>query len=214
MKSLNPTKEGLIAVKYDEETFQTSYKVLRDLESTRRPPHFLGNERSTHLKEKPPTFWTIDLSVCELLNVISYLDVEDSFDSLGHSWGGCLASEFEVRTGKKPACLHHLSKATGELLQGFPGEIGEGMAAGTKEPPKFIALRTFHAAHVCGLKPISEGITYSIRSSVQTAIGWSIIDRLYEIRVPSLVLNGANERAKDYVVAPFGPFFESIPKAK
>ncbi|KAG6843273.1 hypothetical protein H0H93_001583, partial [Arthromyces matolae] len=54
----------------------------------------LGNGLSTHLKEKPPTFWTVDLFIDELVNVINHFSIQDSFNLAGHSWGGILASEF------------------------------------------------------------------------------------------------------------------------
>ncbi|OJT01711.1 L-amino acid amidase [Trametes pubescens] len=42
-------------------------------------------------------------------------------------------------------------------------------------------------------------------------VGWSIIDRLHLVRVPTLVLNGRKDISQDFVVA---PFFERIPKVK
>ena len=40
---------------------------------------------------------------------------------------------------------------------------------------------------------------------------WSIIDRLDQIDVPTLVINGRNDIAQDFVVA---PFFQKIKKVK
>ena len=40
---------------------------------------------------------------------------------------------------------------------------------------------------------------------------WTIVDRLHNITVPTLVINGAKDIAQDFVVA---PFFQNIPKAK
>jgi proline-specific peptidase len=197
------TKEGTVDFKRGGETFQTFYKVFGDLTSAKAPLVVLhggpglthdyllpisdlakshsipvvfydqiGNGRSTHLKEKEPTFWTVDLFIDELLNLLSQLKIE-SYDILGHSWGGILASEFEVR--RKPAGLRHLvisdslaasalwGKATGELLGGFPKEVAEGMGAGMKDPAKFLAaLKTFQAVHVCTVKPVPEPLTHSL----------------------------------------------------
>lgn len=55
----------------------------------------LGNGRSTHLPEKKgdEAFWTVDLFLDELENLIIHLGLEDrSIDVFGHSWGGCLAA--------------------------------------------------------------------------------------------------------------------------
>jgi pimeloyl-ACP methyl ester carboxylesterase len=57
----------------------------------------MGNGQSTHLRLKEPTFWTIDLFIDELVNLLSYFRIGDSFDLLGHSWGGILAAEFIIR---------------------------------------------------------------------------------------------------------------------
>ena len=57
----------------------------------------LGNGRSTHLREKPEEFWTIDLFIDELINLVQRLGISSRYDILGHSWGGMLASEFVIR---------------------------------------------------------------------------------------------------------------------
>lgn len=41
--------------------------------------------------------------------------------------------------------------------------------------------------------------------------GWSIIDRLDQIDVPTFVINGRKDIAQDFVVS---PFFEKIKKVK
>jgi proline-specific peptidase len=133
----------------------------------------IGNGKSTHLKEKPAEFWTIDLFIDELINLTKQLKIDDAFDLLGHSWGGVLATEFEVRRG--PAGLRHLvlsdslasgalwGAATMRLLQKFPKDVQEGMAGGMKNPSAFIsALKVFQAAHVCTLKPVPAEVSYTL----------------------------------------------------
>ena len=41
--------------------------------------------------------------------------------------------------------------------------------------------------------------------------GWSIVDRLHLVHMPTFVINGRNDMAQDFVVA---PFFEKIQKVK
>jgi len=133
----------------------------------------LGNGQSTHLKEKAPEFWTVDLFIEELENLIKYFGIQDGFSILGHSWGGILASEFEVR--KQPSGLRRLiiadslaasslwNKSNMQLLQDFPQDVQEGMMGGMKDPEKFhLALRKFHAKHGCTVKPVPEGYKYSL----------------------------------------------------
>ncbi|EGN96828.1 hypothetical protein SERLA73DRAFT_111557, partial [Serpula lacrymans var. lacrymans S7.3] len=57
----------------------------------------IGNARSTHLDDKPESFWTIDFFIDELLSVLNHFGIQDSFDLYGHSWGGMLAAEFIIR---------------------------------------------------------------------------------------------------------------------
>jgi pimeloyl-ACP methyl ester carboxylesterase len=40
---------------------------------------------------------------------------------------------------------------------------------------------------------------------------WSVIDKLHQVTVPTLVIHGRADIAQDYVVA---PFFENLPKCK
>jgi len=133
----------------------------------------LGNGQSTHLKEKAPEFWTIDLFIQELENLIKFFGIQDRFSILGHSWGGILASEFEVR--KQPSGLKRLiladslaasslwQKSNVQLLQNFPQDVQEGIMAGMKDPEKFQpALQKFHAKHGCIVKPVPEGYTYTL----------------------------------------------------
>lgn len=61
----------------------------------------LGCAASTHLREKAgdQSFWTYDLFVTELENLLSHSGIGDSaaFDILGHSFGGIIATVFAAR---------------------------------------------------------------------------------------------------------------------
>jgi alpha/beta hydrolase fold len=62
----------------------------------------LGCGRSTHLPEKrgDEGFWTVDLFLKELDNLLTHLGIQNDYDLYGHSWGGNLASEHAVRQPK------------------------------------------------------------------------------------------------------------------
>ncbi|KAG7447615.1 uncharacterized protein BT62DRAFT_993275 [Guyanagaster necrorhizus] len=47
----------------------------------------LGSGRSTHLPEAPEDFWTQELYMNELENLVSHLGISDSFNILGHFGG-------------------------------------------------------------------------------------------------------------------------------
>jgi len=105
----------------------------------------------------------------------------------------------------------------------------------------FRALKELHAVHGCLARPIPAEYWYTLdqvfgpagdptvvsapyvhfhclsndmgfNSSLHSIIkGWSIIDRLHLIRVPTFVINGRKDLAQDFVVQ---PFFEGIQKVK
>ena len=129
--------------------------------------------RSTHLREKPSEFLTVDLFIDELENLIKHFGVQDGFHLLGHSWGGILASEFEVR--RQPPGLRKLvladslaasslwNQSNAQLVQSFPKEVQEGLMGGMKNPKAFqAALREFHAHHGCLVKPLPAEFLYSL----------------------------------------------------
>src|SRR2546429_3005911 len=65
----------------------------------------LGNGRSTHLRDKPPEFWTVQLFLDELKSLVDTLGIADRYLVLGQSWGGMLAAEHAVL---RPAGLRGL----------------------------------------------------------------------------------------------------------
>lgn len=57
----------------------------------------IGNGRSTHLPEKngDEKFWSVELFMKELDNLLLHLELQDRpIDLYGHSWGGMLAAEW------------------------------------------------------------------------------------------------------------------------
>ena len=51
----------------------------------------------------------------------------------------------------------------------------------------------------------------SVFNATGTLKSWSVVDRLHTITCPTLVVNGTEEGAQDFVIA---PFLERIPKVK
>ncbi|KAK0434437.1 proline iminopeptidase, partial [Armillaria borealis] len=193
----------------------------------------IGNSRSTHLPSKPPSFWTIDLFIDELVNLLEHFHIQDGFDFLGHSWGGILGLEFEVR--RQPEGLRHLvltnsladmgmwNASTGELSKAFPDDVQKGLAVGIADMEAYgKALKVFHKKHGCLVDPWPEELVYSMNQSISpsadisVAVGmylsaWSIIDRLDRVRVPTFVINGRADIAQDFVVE---PLFRGIRQVK
>src|SRR5437764_1350925 len=57
----------------------------------------LGCGRSTHLPDKGEDYWTVELFLDELQNLLQALGIGASYHLLGQSWGGMLAAEHAVR---------------------------------------------------------------------------------------------------------------------
>jgi len=219
--SPSPDLEGFIPFVVDGNTYQTWYRVFGDLKASTTPlvalhggPGLthdyllpisdlaangtavifydqLGNGRSTHLPDLPTSFWTVDLFINELVNLLSHFKVDSDFALLGHSWGGMcmlrpimpellltmdtgiLALEFEIR--RKPEGLKKLvlsssladmkawNESNARLVQAFPKEIQEAMAVGMKDlKVSGPAMKEFRAVHGCSLKPFPEEYLYSL----------------------------------------------------
>ena len=149
---------------------------LADLTSQSYPVFFydqLGNARSTHLPDKPPTFWTIDLFLDELDNLLTHFGIQNDYHVVGHSWGGMMISEYIVR--RQPSGLRRLvlsdsppaislwRRSFMELLQPLPPEVKEAIANGYKNQQKYwAALMEVYAVHGCREKPFPEELEYSL----------------------------------------------------
>ncbi|KAJ7165692.1 proline-specific peptidase [Mycena crocata] len=193
----------------------------------------LGNGQSTHLRSKDPSFWTIDLFIAELENILAFFGVADCFNILGHSWGGALASEFIVR--RQPPGLRYLvlanalasaklrNEAISRLRPALPEDVqailkkheGEGT---TKSDEYKAAMMVFWAKHGCKVQPFPAEFLHSIRltdedptvleamrnGSVGLATRWDITQDIRAMRhVPTLIINGEYDFMADSVCMPF-----------
>jgi L-proline amide hydrolase len=148
---------------------------LTDLVGPDRPViHYdqLGNGKSTHLREKPAEFWTVELFVAELDNLLRKLDITD-YDLLGQSWGGMLAAEHAVRRpdglnrlviANSPASMSLWIAAAAELRAGLPREVQETLTAheeaGTTDSPEYrAATDEFYRRHMCRTDPMPPEVT-------------------------------------------------------
>ncbi|KAI9000434.1 proline-specific peptidase [Trametes punicea] len=193
----------------------------------------VGNARSTHLPEKPPTFWTIDFFLDELENLLKHFEIQDNYLIVGHSWGGMLASEFVVRRhppglrklviSNAPPSVALWSRSFKELLAKFPPDVQDAIAKGLADPERYWnALMKFYDVHGCRVKPFPKELKFSLlqnngpNSDRSVAIspildGWTVIDRLHSFDVSTLVMNGHYDIAQDYVTRPWS---DNIPNSK
>jgi L-proline amide hydrolase len=127
----------------------------------------LGNGGSTHLRERGADFWTVDLFLRELDNLLTSLGIADDYILFGQSWGGLLVAE---HAAARPAGLRGLVIANSPasyplwleemavLRAGLPPGVNETLlrheAAGTTADEEYYeAMTPFYEKHVCRLKP-------------------------------------------------------------
>lgn len=129
----------------------------------------IGGGMSTHLPEKngDEKFWSIQLFIDELNNLLNHFKIDDDFDLLGNSWGAMLATELAAT---KPKGLKNLVLASGpasmqlfmaslkKKLAELPQEIQDTLKkhedAGTTDDPEYQnAMMSFLSKYVCRLEP-------------------------------------------------------------
>lgn len=203
----------------------------------------VGNGRSTHLPDAPPDYWTPDLFVAELDNLLATLGIADRYAVLGQSWGGMLAAEHAVRgpaglrglvIADSPASMDLWSAAAGRLRADLPRDVDDTLsrheAAGTTDSQEYqAAMLVFYQRHVCRLQPMPDFVaaTFAAMEADPTVYhtmngpsefhvigslrGWSIVDRLGAVSVPTLLVSGRYDEATTDTVA---PYFHRIPDVR
>lgn len=188
-----PSREGTI----DFRGFETWYRITGDLDSGQTPlvvlhggpgvPHDytlriagvaatgravvhydqLGCGRSTHLREKGADFWSVQLFLDELDNLLSALDIADDYSVLGQSWGGMLGAEHAARRpeglralviANSPASMElwlaEANRLRGELPPAVQATLLAHEQAGTTDSPEYAAAEeVFYDRHVCRVVP-------------------------------------------------------------
>jgi len=135
----------------------------------------LGCGNSTHLPEKGADFWTVELFLEELDNLLSKLGIKDGYFLGGNSWGGMLAAEHGVLKPKglkklviadSPASMELWLQAADKLLSQLPPEvrraIEENEQNGTTDKAEYKeACDVFYAKHVCRVQPYPADVQKS-----------------------------------------------------
>ncbi|HET9171369.1 MAG TPA: proline iminopeptidase-family hydrolase [Actinospica sp.] len=203
----------------------------------------LGCGNSTRLRENGPDFWTVQLFLDELDNLLRHLRIADSYDLLGQSWGGMLAAEHAVRRphglhrliiANSPAAMTDWTTAAAGLRDQLPPETRATLerheAHGQYDHPAYRAAEAeFYARHVCRTVPNPPEVERTNQALAEdptvyrhmngpnefhvigTMKNWTIVDRLQQINVPTLVINGRYDEATDDCVR---PYVENIPDAR
>ncbi|KAI4277547.1 MAG: hypothetical protein L6R38_005426 [Xanthoria sp. 2 TBL-2021] len=130
----------------------------------------VGCGRSTHLPEKKShdDFWTPELFLSELDNLLKHLGVQDDYDILGQSWGGMLGALHAIGqpTGlnrlivaNSPADMGSWVAAADQLRLGLPEDVQETLTrceregkTNSEEYEK--AIMVYYERHLCRVKPL------------------------------------------------------------
>lgn len=181
----------------DEGEYQTWYRVTGDLDSGLPPVvvvhggpgsthdyllnltrladegwpviHYdqLGNGGSTHLPDRGEEFWTVQLFLDELDNLLSALGIADNYVLFGQSWGGLLVAKHAAQRpaglrgliianspASYPLWLAEMKRLRAELPPGVNETLLRHEAAGTTDSEEYHeAMGPFYERHVCRLKP-------------------------------------------------------------
>jgi L-proline amide hydrolase len=138
----------------------------------------LGNGRSTHYPERGADFWTVDLFVRELQNLVRALGIEARHDVLGQSWGGFLGQEYAFThppglnalvlantAASFPDFVAEANRLRRELPPEVEATLRQHEEAGTTDDPAYMeACMVFYMRHVCRTDPwpaeVTEGFAW------------------------------------------------------
>jgi L-proline amide hydrolase len=143
---------------------------LTEIATSSRPVvHYdqVGGGRSTLLPDKDPAFWTVDLFLAELDNLLAFLGIEQRYFLLGQSWGGMLGAEHAVRQpvglkglvlSNSPASMALWASEAKILRFEMPAVIEAALdrheASGTTNDPEYLAAtQAYYDVHVCRVVP-------------------------------------------------------------
>src|ERR1035438_9445363 len=172
-----------------------------------------------------PALWTVDRFVEELAQVRAALGL-DRLHLFGSSWGGALAMQYVLDAQHEleslilcgsPASMPRWAADCEELLAQQPREvvkvIRDHEASGYTACPEYqAAIMSFYREHFCRLTPWPAGLERSFAEmgyAVYNAMNgpsefsvtgslrnWDVMDRLGEIKVPTLLVGGRYDECR------------------
>ncbi|MGQ5594745.1 proline iminopeptidase-family hydrolase [Streptomyces sp. ESR1.13] len=127
----------------------------------------LGNGASTHLPDQDAGFWTVDLFLAELDNLLEQLGAAGNYVLLGHSWGGMLGARHAAARplglrglvvadapASYPLWLREAARLRAALPEGVDAALRAHEEAGTTGTEEYFAvMRAYYDRHVCRISP-------------------------------------------------------------
>lgn len=125
----------------------------------------IGNGGSSHLPQAPAEFWTVELFLAELDNLLRHLDIAGNYALFGHSWGGLLAARHAAAApaglrglviadapASYPLWREQMAVLRAQLPPGVDETLRRHEAAGTTTSDEYLAAaRVFYDRHLCRL---------------------------------------------------------------
>jgi proline-specific peptidase len=169
-----------------------------------------------------PSLWRADRFVDELERLRSHLSL-DGFDLYGHSWGGMLATDYALAHQQRLRSLvlastiadaALLRREMARLLEAFPKELRDTLQrherAGTTDSPEYQeAIMEVYRVHLCRCDPWPPEVVRTFEEFAMDVYvpmwgpsefcydgnlaDWDRVDRLHELRVPTLITVGRHD---------------------
>lgn len=167
-----------------------SYKLLAG--QGRAVIHYdqLGCGNSTLLPDKGADFWTPQLFIDELEDLVDHLGIRSAFHVLGQSWGGMLGAEYAVTRPKglksltianSPASMKLWVEEANRLRADLPAAIQDALnrheKAGTTGDPEYQQATTaFYERHVCRVVPFPPEVTESFEQVARNPTVYNVMN--------------------------------------
>ncbi|KAK3686194.1 Alpha/Beta hydrolase protein [Podospora appendiculata] len=206
----------------------------------------IGCGRSTHLQEKmgDASFWTMDLFLAELDNLVDHLQLRSrGFSVLGQSWGGVLVGLYAARQpaglrkaiiASGPASIPLYVQGCNSLLAQLPPDVRETLEdcdrRGDHESERFEkAAAVFYARHVCRLDPFPDEIQAAFKNLKEDPTSYLTIQGPSEFVIVGSIKDWEGGSAAHNIQVPtlllngrydevtdlcMQPWFDKIPRVK
>lgn len=157
----------------------------------------LGCGNSTLLPEKGADFWTPQLFIDELENLVDHLGIRGGFHVLGQSWGGMLGAEYAVlrpegltslTIANSPASMTLWVAEANRLRADLPQDVQDTLTrhevAGTTGHSDYQAATTaFYERHVCRVVPFPPEVTASFEQAARNPTVYTLMNGPNEFHV-------------------------------
>lgn len=167
-----------------------AYKHLAD--DGRAVIHYdqIGCGNSTLLPDKGGDFWTVQLFVDELENLIDHLGQRRGFHVLGQSWGGMLGAEYGTRRPKglksltianSPASMALWASEAMRLRRDMPQDIQDTLSkhekTGSYSHPDYQAASMWvYERHVCRVVPFPPEVTATFEQIARNPTVYNVMN--------------------------------------